>query len=521
MHSDLKALEFDALRRLLEKLAATPYGAEAARNIEPAPDIGVARSMLAAVTAARSALDAGEAPSLKGAPDVRAALRQAAQPGAALSGTALHNLRQVLIVMRGLKAAVCVRPDLYPGLKEHLSPPAEIENQIDRTIHPSGRVRDNASPRLAGLATQMSALREEVIDVLKMRLRQPDLRTAVSTDMIVWQGARAFLVLPADCIELVAGVHRGKAAGGRNHLVEPMEVVSRNNRLETLNGQQEVESQAVLRETTGLLRAHLESLGRVIDALTWIDLALAGGHLSVHLNAHAPRLTENACLSLDRAFHPALLLQFANGQGPEPVPLSIALDAAQPMLVITGPNTGGKTVVLKTVGLLVTMAHCGLHIPADGDCVIGDFSRVIADIGDPQSLYHHLSTFAGHVEKLKRLLNEADAGTLVLLDELGTGTDPEEGAALAMAVLEELARRDVYGIVTTHLSPLKDFASQHEHLTNASMLFDEEKLLPSYRLSIGTSGRSLGLVIAEKNGLSQEVIARARQHLRRIAPCHE
>ncbi|MHB8453109.1 MAG: endonuclease MutS2 [Acidiferrobacterales bacterium] len=521
MRSDLKALEFDAVRRLLEKLATTPYGADAARNIEPAPDIGVARGMLAAVTAARSALDAGDAPSLKGTPDVRAALRQAAQPGAALSGIALHNLRQVILEIGGLKAAVSTRPDLYPGPKEHLSPPTEIEIQIDRTINPSGRVRDNASPRLAALAKQIGELRQEVIDALRVRLKQPDLRTNVSAEMIVWQGARAFVSLPADCAELVAGVHRGKAAGGRNHLVEPMEVVSRNNRLETLNGQQEVESQVVLRETTSLLRTHLESLGRMIDALTWIDLALAGGHLSRHLNAHAPRLTDKACLLLDRAFHPALLLRFADGQGPEPVPLSLALDSAQPMLVITGPNTGGKTVVLKTVGLLITMAHCGLHIPAEGNCLIGDFSRVIVDIGDPQSLYHHLSTFAGHVEKLKRLLSEADAGTLVLLDELGTGTDPEEGAALAMAVLEELARRGVYGIVTTHLSPLKEFASQHEHLTNASMLFDEEKLVPSYRLSIGTIGRSLGLVIAEKNGLSVEVVDRARQHLRRIAPRHE
>ncbi len=521
MRSDLKALEFDAVRRLLEKLASTPYGAEAARNMQPAPDIGVARSMLAAVTAARAALEAGEALPLKGVPDVRAALRQAAQPGAALSGMALHNLRQVLSVMSGLQPAVSAWPDLYPGSKEHLTPPAEIAQQLDRTIHSSGRVRDDASPRLAGIAKQISALRQEVIDAFKARLQQPDLRAVMSMDMVVWQGARAVLAVPADHSGQVAGVHRGKAAGGRSHLVEPMEVIARNNRLETLNGQQDVESQAVLRETTDFLRGNLDCLGRMLDALTWIDLAVAGGQLSIHLNSHAPRLTETACLSLDRAFHPSLLLQFANGQGPEPVPLSLTLDAAQPMLVITGPNTGGKTVVLKTVGLLVTMAHCGLHIPAEGDCVIGDFSRLFVDIGDPQSLYHHLSTFAGHVEKLKRLLNEADAGTLVLLDELGTGTDPEEGAALAMAVLEELARRGVYGIVTTHLSPLKDFASQHAHLTNASMLFDEEHLSPTYRLNIGTSGRSLGLVIPGKSGLPEGLVESARQHLRRIAPHHE
>ncbi len=289
------------------------------------------------------------------------------------------------------------------------------------------------------------------------------------------------------------------------------------NRAEALSGQQEVEIQALLREVTEFLRGHLAVLGRMLDALTWIDLALAAGKLSAQFNAHAPQMVDVPRIQLDRAYHPALLLQFAGGQGPRPVPLSVTLDAHQPMLIITGPNTGGKTVVLKTVGLLVTMAHCGLHIPADGDCIIGDFSRVIVDIGDPQSFYHHLSTFAGHVEALKRILRDAGRGTLVLLDELGTGTDPEEGAALAMAVLDELAARHVQGIVTTHLAPLKAFAAHHDWLTNASMAFDEARLQPTYQLQIGTTGRSLGLVIARKNGLPQEVVERAQAYLRRMA----
>jgi DNA mismatch repair protein MutS2 len=258
----------------------------------------------------------------------------------------------------------------------------------------------------------------------------------------------------------------------------------------------------------------------MLDALTWIDLAMAGGHLSVHLNASAPTLVDEPLVVLDRAYHPALLLQFARGEGGRPVPLSIRLDETQPMLIITGPNTGGKTVVLKTVGLLVTMAHCGLHVPAEGGCTIGNFSRVIVDIGDAQSLYHHLSTFAGHVEVLKRVITEADAGTIVLLDELGTGTDPEEGAALAMAVLDELAGRQVRGIITTHLSPLKAFAEQHAHLRNASMEFDRERLTPTYRLEIGASGVSHGLTIARNNGLPAELVERAHDHLRTFAPDH-
>jgi len=521
MHSDTKALEFEAVRRLLEKLTATPYGAEAARHIQPAPELTLARSMLAAVSAARAALDAGETPLIKEAPDVRAALRQASQPGAALSGMALRNLRQVIAVVNGLEPAVVARPDLYPGTKAHLTPSPEIAQRLDRTIHASGRVRDDASVRLTELAAQLRLLRDEVSDALKARMQQPDLKGVVSADKIAWQGARGMFSLPASHVERIKGVRRGAVTGGGAHLVEPMEVVARNNRLEVLNGQQEIEIQTVLRETTDFLRGHLDALRLMLDALTWIDLAFAGGQLSAHLNAHAPRLVEAPYLVLDRAFHPALLLQFANGHAQEPVPLSLTLDDRQPMLVITGPNTGGKTVVLKTVGLLVTMAHCGLHIPAEGDCVVGDFTRVIVDIGDPQNLYHHLSTFAGHVETLKRILSEADAGTLVLLDELGTGTDPEEGAALAMAVLDELAQRGVHGIITTHLSPLKAFAEEHGRLTNASMLFDEERLQPTYRLRIGTSGDSLGLVIAKKSGLPEKLVAQARAHLLRIAPHHK
>ncbi len=521
MQSDLKALEFEAVRRMLEKLTSTPYGAEAARHIEPAPDLNLARAMLAAVTAARSALDAGAMPALREVPDMRAALRQAANPGAALPGTALRNLQQVIAAVAALRPAVAARPDLYPGPQEHLDPPLLLVQRLDRTILPSGRVREDASPRLDELAGQIRTLRQEVVGALTARIQRPDIRGAVSADRIVWQGGRAVLAVAPGQVERIRGVRRGTAGGRGDQLVEPMEVIARNNRVEALVGQQEVETQVLLRELTGLLRDHLAALGHMLDALTWIDLAVAAGKLSAQFNAHAPQLVDMPRLQLDRAYHPALLLQFTGDQGPRPVPLSLTLDAYQPMLIVTGPNTGGKTVVLKTVGLLVTMAHCGLHIPAEGDCIIGNFSRVIVDIGDPQSLYHHLSTFAGHVEALKRILRDAGSGTLVLLDELGTGTDPEEGAALAMAVLDELAARQVQGIVTTHLAPLKAFAAHHRGLTNASMAFDEERLKPTYQLQIGTSGRSLGLVIARNSGLPEEVVERARAYLHGMAASRE
>lgn len=518
MQSDLKALEFGGIQRLLEKLTSSAYGADAARALEPAPEIGIALRMQKAVTAARRLIEATGLPNLRQIPDVRAALRQAQQSGAALAATALHHIRTTIQIGATLKPIVTTQPDLYPGAARDLDAPAALLSALERALQPSGYVRPDASGKLAELHAQAQRLREEINATLKTRLQDPVLREINNAERIVWHSHRGLLSVPASYSEKIKGVRRGTAANGRDYLVEPLEAVGLNNRIETLAGAQDQEQQAIRRELTDNVRAHAAELQAMLNALAWIDLALAGGQLSIHLNASEPVLVDAPRIELDRAYHPMMLLQFAEGNGPQPVPLSIVLDAAQPMLVITGPNTGGKTVVLKTLGLLTTMAHCGLHVPADGACIIGNFTRAIVGIGDAQNLYHHLSTFAGHVEVLKRLIGEADAGTLVLIDELGTGTDPEEGAALAMAVLDELSRRDVRGIVTTHLPPLKAYAERHPRLRNASMHFDEDALRPTYRLQIGESGKSLGLVIAGKNGLPPELIDAARAHLRAIAP---
>lgn len=516
MQSDLQTLEFPAVRRLLEKLASTPYGAEAARNLTPAPDLGVARRMQAAVSAARVLIEGGRAPRLDHVPDVRAALRQASQSGAALAATALAHLASLLQEAVAIARAVHEAPALYPGGAEDLTPPPALAQRLKETLLPTGQLRPDASARLRELTDQLKILRGEIEALLVQRANT--LAPGDARERVVWQGHRALLALPPDAAQDVKGVRRGAAVNGRDQLVEPLDAVVLNNRAEALFGQQEAEQQVIRRALTDAVRAEGARLNRLIDAVTWIDLALAGGHFSVHLNATAPRLVEGAALRFERAYHPAMLLQFADRRGPQPVPLSIHLNAEQPMLVITGPNTGGKTVVLKTVGLLVTMAHCGLHLPCEGECEVGEFTRVVVGIGDPQNLHHHLSTFAGHVELLKRLLADADGATLVLLDELGTGTDPEEGAALAMAVLDELSARGARGVITTHLAPLKAYAERAPGLRNASMHFDEERLAPTYELKIGESGRSLGLLIAGKSGLPEALLERARRHLREIAP---
>lgn len=517
MESDLKALEFDIVRGLLAQFTFSPYGADAVRELSPAPSLPVARRMQDSVTAARRIVDEMRAPKLSALPDIRAALRQAAQKGAALSAQALLNINLVLNGAKTLQALCACYPGLY-SLPEHLTNPQTLDDLLVRTISPAGRLKSDASAELISLHEQFGELKKEVEEKLYARMHMPDIREAFDErHKLVWQGARALFAIKQTYMEHIKGVRRGTAGAGRDVLMEPMEVVALNNRLEALAGQIEAQNQIVLRGITDVVRLHTGELSQLLDALTWIDLALAAGKLSAAMNAAAPRLVEAPIVELRGAYHPQLLLQFRDGHIRQLKPLDISLGKEHRLLLVTGPNTGGKTVVLKTVGLMVTMAHCGLHLPSEGECIIGDFEKIIVDVGDKQSLYHHLSTYAGHVEVLKRLLQEANEKTLVLMDELGTGTDPEEGAALAMAVLDELAARRVHGIVTTHLPPLKSFALEHPYLSNASMRFDYASLVPTYELDCGQSGASLGLIIAEKNGLNKELIEKARLHLARIA----
>ena len=506
MEADLKPLEFEGIRRLLEKLCATPFGADAARNLAPAPTMGVARQLQEAITAARFGLESGEGPILPELPDVRAAIRQVASPGAGLAGTAFRNLALVLRVGAQLRPYVEKRPALLPTGPERLDAAADLLPQIDAVLMPNGGVREDGNDALRQLHHELKTEREQVQTALQGHLRAPGAK-------VHWSGQRACVHLPDGAVDNIRGVRRGTGPGGHGTLVEPMEMVAGNNHLEKLAGRIEQENQAILRALSDAARERLDSLQHLVESLTWLDLAIAGAQLSIHLHGKAAEMVNEPVLLLEEAYHPQLILAYAEKRGPQPKPLSVHIDAECPILVVTGPNTGGKIVSLKTVGLLAVMAHCGLHIPVNGRAVVGNFTRIFVDMGDPQSVAFALSTFSGHVEVLKKLLAHADDHTLILLDELGTGTDPEEGAALAMAVLDYLAGRGVRGMVTTHLTPLKAFAETHACLRNASMRFDQERLEPTYELQIGVPGHSLGLVVAAKRGLPEELVSKARGYL--------
>ena len=513
MRCDVRSLEFDQIRRVLERLTFTPYGAEAARDLVPAPDVEAAQAMQRAVSAARFLIESGLAKRGPAPHDVRAALRQAASPNAALSAPALRHVAENIALARTLHGLAAREPNLVSDATALLAPEPLVAT-LAKHVSPAGRLVTEADAELARLSEEVAANRIGV--ETKLRARLASLGTdqpREQTSSIRWIGARGILAVRAEHEPQLKGVRRGSEAGGRIVLFEPGEVAADNNRLDLLELKSEARAHEVLKQLTAKLRPHVPALLAMIESVAWIDLALAAGAMSSTMNATAPKLAPEPRVVLDRAYHPYLLWQLAQGEIARVVPLSIALDAAHPLMIVTGPNTGGKTVMLRTIGLLVAMAHCGLHVPAEGECTIGTFGALVLSVGDRQSLLHQLSTFAAHVEMLKSMLAEADGATLVLLDELGTGTDPDEGAALAMAVLEELERRGTLGVVTTHLPRLKAFAASHPGVVNASMRFDDERLEPAYQLVVGTPGRSLGLLVAERRGMPGDIVTRARMLL--------
>lgn len=519
MHSDTEPLEFPAIRRALEGECATPYGKEAARSLEPAPSLGIARAFQEAVTAARQGWDAGDGPRLEEQPDIRAAIRQSGRAGASpLSGLALRKIIQVVQTGEYLHRSLARYPALFAGDAGDLTATADLVDRLDGAVDTMGRVRREASETLAGLHDEVASVRGDLEK--EVAKKQKDKRIApglVEPNTPHYSGPRRVLAVQADTAGRMKGVRREALSRDRGVLVEPMEWIALNNRLEQLNKETDAEERRVLKAVTAEVGERHRDLERLLDAVTWIDLALGAGRLSRKTEATAPELVDEPLLDLRRARHPALVADQAKG-GVEAVPLDLAVGPDRPMILITGPNTGGKTVVVKTAGLLATMAYCGLHIPAAAGSRVGGYRRILVDIGDKQDLMHHVSTFAGHVEALNRILAEADDRTLALLDEMGTGTDPEEGAALAMAVLEELAERGTHGVFTTHLSPLKGFADRHAAVTNANMRFDYEALRPTYQLEVGKPGSSLGLVVAERGGLAAPVLERARRHLAELRP---
>ncbi|MFO0972420.1 MAG: DNA strand exchange inhibitor protein [Phycisphaerae bacterium] len=390
-----------------------------------------------------------------------------------------------------------------------------LAEKLGETLDRRGRIRDDATPRLARLRTRIVELRGELEACFARLLRQQTILKLLQYPGATLHGDRMVLPLRSDLRGRIPGVIHRSSDSGQTLFVEPTEAVELNNALIRLTQEESLEVGRILWELTQLVHRHAAALIDTFDALAIVDLLTAKHQLAMRHGLTIPELNRAGRVRLPRARHPLLLelAAAAGGDGRTVVPIDVRLGEDFDALIITGPNTGGKTVALKTVGLAALMAQAGLPIAAAAGATVPVFSDVLVDIGDEQSLQQSLSTFSAHLTRILEIFRKADGGALVLLDELGAGTDPDDGAALGRAIVERLVELGSRSMVTTHLGALKALAYEQPRVDNAAVQFDYQALRPTYELRIGEPGNSNALIVAARLGMPTEMVSAAQRHL--------
>jgi DNA mismatch repair protein MutS2 len=517
-----RALEFD---KILERLAShTAFSAsdQLARSLEASTDHAEIARWQAETTEARSLLDQQPETTVGGARDVRPET-QHARLGAMLSPMDLLEIRQTLLAARTLRRTLTRLNNLYPRLAVLASQIQEIPvvaDTIARAVNDRGEIVDGASDELARIRRELNTTRSRLQDKLQKILASSTYAKFLQEAIITQREGRYVIPIRAEAKGRIQGIVHDTSASGATLFIEPLSTVEVGNRVVELVRAEEREIERVLRELTNLIAAHAEPIDWVVEALAEIDLALAKAKYSLEIRGVEPKIDfgdwkpDVGDRRASNLHPPSPKLQLVDARHPllDPVavvPISIHLGGEFSILIVTGPNTGGKTVALKTVGLLALMAQSGLHIPAREGSRLPLFSGIYADIGDEQSIEQSLSTFSSHLKNITGILHEADTRSLVLLDELGAGTDPVEGSALARAILSYLLERGIPALVATHYAELKAFAQTTPGVQNASVEFDLETLSPTYHLTIGLPGQSNAFAIATRLGLDPAIIERA------------
>ncbi|MEO8632172.1 MAG: endonuclease MutS2 [Chloroflexota bacterium] len=502
----LVTLEFPRIRELLAERSSFTPGRELAEALTPVTEIHEAERLQDETAAARTLLRAQRSAGLGGARDIRDSLRRARLGGS------LDPL-QLIEIADTIRAAEKLFSDVHPypplaAKARFARPPREVAEAIEHAVAGTGEVLDRASARLGSLRAALRAAQARLQQRLDGLLRSPELARALQEQLVTQRGGRYVVPVKSEMRSAVKGIIHDQSASGATVFIEPLEILEANNALREAELAESAEVRHVLDELSRRVERAGEDLDSMTNALAALDLLLAKAELAEHLECERPVLDAHGVLDLVGARHPLLV-----ERGTGVVPIDVRLGSDFRALVITGPNTGGKTVTLRTMGLLVLMGASGLQLPASRGSRVPVVRRVFADIGDEQSIAQSLSTFSSHLRNVVATLAEAERDDLALLDELGAGTDPDEGAALAMAVLETLLERGVLVAATTHYPELKAFALNTPGTANASVEFDAESLRPTYRVHVGLPGASNAFAIAARLGLDRAVLARAESHL--------
>jgi len=507
--------EWNAVRVLLAHEALTGMGRERATTAEPLTDVSEVQAAIDMTHEARLALATAGSLPLEALPDIRPVLTRCRADGSVLDGLELIQIIPVLEASPKLRAYGRAARETSPGLAvitESLPRFPELADRLRRALDASGTMTDDASPTLKRLRREIRDRRRQLAAELERAFQGSDADRLFADRYVTLRHGRYVLPVRAEARSRVRGIVHDRSQSGQTLFIEPEHVVDVNNDLVQATREEEHEIARILGELTAGVRARLDDLESLVSAVGELDWTFARAQAAERMAATAPVIDTARSVALRGARHPLLLAQGWSDASRTVVPMDLELGPDRPLLVITGPNAGGKTIALKTLAMHALMAQVGCHLPAEEGSRLPVFDDVFAIIGDDQSVAENLSTFSAFVKQVREILDAADARSLVLLDELGAGTDPDEGAALAQAILEELAERGALVIATTHLEPLKAFASTHPRARNASVEFDTATLAPSFRLRYDQPGQSYALTIAARLGLDAELIARASAH---------
>jgi DNA mismatch repair protein MutS2 len=507
----LKVLEFYKISEAVSARAVSGPGRAEALTFAPSSDIKEVTLRLKEADDLKKYLTARHEFPIGGLKDISVQLKKAAVEGAALSPEELLKVLSVARASRLMKSALAKVKQDYPTLVRRaaaLSVFENIETEIARAIGEDSEVLDSASPELKRIRHALTQVRSRLNRELESIIQSSSYSKAIQEPVITMRGDRYCLSLKTNFRTYLQGIVHDHSQTGSTVFVEPAATVELNNRLVSLRNDEVREIERILWRLTATVRESGDLLEESYIALVKLDALYAVAQFALDIDGNMPSVNDRGYVELRDARHPLLLM--SKGQQAT-VPLDIKLGREFDTLVITGPNTGGKTVVLKTLGLLTLMAQAGFLIPAAPDSAIPVFEDVYSDIGDEQSVEQNLSTFSSHINQIVLMLGGANKNSLVLLDELGAGTDPSEGSALGVAIIEELHRRGTKTVVTTHHGALKVFAANTPGVMNASVEFDPETLLPTYSLAIGRPGRSSAILVASRLGMPKSVLERAKE----------
>lgn len=500
-----KVLEYGRILRKLQEKAGTTLGKELALGLQPVNDVDEVRDRLRQ-TAEAVLVSAVASPPLGGIKDIRELLKKVGL-GAALEPAELLDVLTTMYAMRGIKKFFKELELEAPTLKSwahNLEILGQLERNLENVVDEHGTLRDDASVELRRIRREIKGSQAKIKDHLAGILHNAEYQKYFQEAIVTMRGNRYVVPIKQEYRQHFPGIVHDQSATGSTLFVEPMAVVNLNNDIKQLLAAEHHEVERILREMAQQIRKHDGQLMDNCEIMAEIDFAFAKADLASELQAVEPIINEEGATNLLSARHPLL-------KADQVVPIDIAIGARYSMLLVTGPNTGGKTVSMKTLGLLVLMAQSGLFLPVESGSEIAIYNNIYADIGDEQSIEQSLSTFSAHMTHLVQILDKVEADDLLLLDELGAGTDPEEGAALAMAILERLLVIKATVLATTHYSELKTFAFSREGIENACVEFDVATLRPTYRLLTGIPGASNAFAISKRLGLSDSLIIRAKQ----------